>query len=81
MSSRKFNDWDTTRTGELYKGSISALQKNGQQTEAFLTEEGIIRASSVEIIIDIIQNKTNNVQLDIFKNIVKEKTKFSTLAH
>ena len=59
----------------------------------FLTEEGIIRASSVEIecnkfqtmmklndkyniirkhkniIIDIIQNKTNSVQLEIFKNI------------
>ena len=87
----------------MYKGFISSLQKNEEQIEAYLTDEGIIRSSSAEIEckefqtmmklndkynifrkyknihIDIIRNKTNNVKLDIFKNIVKTKTQFSTL--
>ena len=93
--------------GELSKCTKDLLvnyKKNGQQINAFLTQDGMIRESSIEtecnefqtmmklndkfniirkyknIVIDpIIQNKTNHVKLDIFKNIVEEKNKFSTL--
>ena len=85
------------------KDLLVRYKKNEKQIEAYLTDEGIIRASSAEIEcnefqtmmklndkynifrkyknihIDIIRNKTNNVKLDIFKNIVKTKTQFSTL--
>ena len=80
------------------KDLLVRYKKNEKQIEAYLTDEGIIRASSAEIEcnefqtmmklndkynifrkyknihIDIIRNKTNNVKLDIFKNILKKNS-------